>query len=159
MNSEHGRIPESDERETPQALFDEKHARYRFTLDAAASGQNAKLDRLNTKVFPDLFPWRNERVWCNPPYSDIPTWLEHAWFARAELAYLLLPNWTDRKWWREYVEPYRDGKSDEGPMTLTTEFLGRHRFLYQGLPIRTKKGTVGSPEFGLVGLIFTRKET
>lgn len=97
----------------------------------------------------------------NCPFSDIAPWIVRAWESGADLAYLLLPNWTDRKWWLDLVEPYRDGKDIEGdaPMTLTTHFLGRERFLYKGLPILDKHGKVGSPEFGLVGLLFQRKES
>lgn len=35
--------------ETPQDLFDKLHAEYNFTLDAAATGENAKLDNYYTE--------------------------------------------------------------------------------------------------------------
>jgi hypothetical protein len=175
-NHKRGRVGESDERETPDELFAEKHAKYRFTLDAAAAHDNHKLPRYYTKE--GLYvadaagthcvdfatsglagSWQDEYVWCNPPYSDIAPWVVKAWTSGAHLVYMLVPNWTDRKWWLDLIEPYRDGKGwDQGlPMDLTTEFLGRHRFLYKGQPIRTEDGKIGQPEFGLVGLIWTRK--
>lgn len=174
-NHEQGRLPDSDNRETPPALYAEKHARWCFTLDAAADHQNTKCDRyyvLNGLWRRDAGEpvrlgsdngltgtWRNMRVWCNPPYSDIEPWILKAWESGAEVAYLLVPNWTDRKWWQALVEPFRDGKTlpdATGGVRLTTEFMTRQRFLYLGEPIRTKDGKVGQPEFGLVGLIFER---
>lgn len=159
-NNKKGRLPESDERETPPELFAALHARFSFTLDAAAAPDNAKLPRFNSKLSPDALPWKGESVWCNPPYSNIGEWVARAWQSEAELAYLLVPNWTDRGWWLDLIEPYRDLRTGDANVEtgffLRTEFMKRQRFLYKGLPIRTEKGGVGSPEFGLVGLIWTR---
>jgi phage N-6-adenine-methyltransferase len=153
MNTERGRLPEPDERETPDSLFAPLHERYRFTLDAAASDENAKLPRYNTRERPGSYSWRGERVWCNPPYSNISQWVLKAFEREAELVYMLVPNWTDRVWWQTYIEPWRDLPNGD----LTTTFFKRHRFLYKGQPILTKTGKVGSPEFGLVGLLWRRK--
>lgn len=177
-NREPGRVPDSDNRETPSALYAEKHERFNFNLDVAADHQNHKCDRYYTTegLFLDdgtgpsrlqsgngltAGTWRNMRVWCNPPYSNIEPWVIKAWEADAELVYLLVPNWTDRRWWQDLVEPFRDGKalpSETGGVTLRTEFMTRQRFLYLGQPIRTKDGKIGQPEFGLVGLIFERSK-
>lgn len=160
-NNKKGRLPESDERETSPELFSALHARFRFTLDAAAAPDNAKLPRYNSLAAPYAFSWKNERVWCNPPYSDIGTWVARAWQSEAELVYMLVPNWTDRKWWLELVEPYRDLRTGDANLEtgffLRTEFLGRQRFLYKGLPILTEGGKIGQPEFGLCGLVWTRQ--
>lgn len=152
-NAKKGRLVDGDNRETPGALFERLHAEHHFTLDAAADAQNAKLPRFNSQAEPDRFSWTGARVWLNPPYSDIGTWVVRAWMSDAALVYMLVPNWTDRKWWLELVEPFRDGRGD-APKSLRTDFLGRHRFLYQGKPILTESGKVGTPEFGLVGLTF-----
>lgn len=160
-NHKKGRLPESDERETPPELFARLHEQHRFTLDAAAAPDNAKLPRYNCKDGGFRHTWKGERVWLNCPYSDIGTWVAQAWTSEAELVYMLLPNWTDRKWWLELVEPYRDLRTGDANLEtgffLRTEFLGRQRFLYKGLPILDERGRLGSPEFGLVGLLFTRK--
>jgi len=187
-NHEQGRLPEPDERETPAELFQEKHSSHHFDLDAAASHSNTQCALYCTKegtytqsVVNGLwmrdpetrrrldpasgldFSWKGRRVWCNPPYSDIEPWIVKAWTSGASMAYLLVPNWTDRRWWSTWVEDFRDGRgagSDVAPetgMSLRTEFMGRKRFLYQGEPIRTKDGKIGQPEFGLVGLIFTKE--
>lgn len=164
-----------DERETPPELFKRLDARFAFTLDAAASHQNRKVPLYYTRDglfqrqacepeladIPDLSDpagpdtpnglrgtWAGQRVWCNPPYSDIRAWVEKALQREAELTYLLLPNWTDRKWWQIHIEPVRDRG-----LGVTTEFMPRARFLVDGQPIRNKRGQIGQPEFGLVGVI------
>jgi hypothetical protein len=73
--------------------------------------------------------WACERVWCNPPYSDIEPWVAKARIAGAELVVMLLPaNRTEQGWWQRQVEPFRDrGRG------LRVEFLpGRPRFIRYG---------------------------
>lgn len=83
---------------TPDALFATLHREYRFTVDVCASDSNAKLDRHWTMADDGLAQsWRGERVWCNPPYCNIPPWLARA--REAEFAAFLLPARTDRLWW------------------------------------------------------------
>ncbi len=47
--------------------------------------------------------WKGE-VFCNPPYSQIPAWiskcLKEAERPEVKSIVMLLPNWTDRKWFR-----------------------------------------------------------
>lgn len=127
-----GRDIDADERATPAEYFAQLHERFRFTVDAAALPYNAKLDRYWTPAEDGLEqPWKGERVWCNPPFSNIEPWLAKA--ARvsalgkygAELVVMLLPaNRTDLGWWHEHIEPHRDNGS-----RLHVEFLpGRIRF-------------------------------
>ena len=86
---------------TPQDLFDVLHSEYRFTIDSCASPFNCKLDRYWTRADDALSQdWSGERVWCNPPYRDIPAWLAHA--HEADLTVYLLPVRSDREWWRRY---------------------------------------------------------
>jgi hypothetical protein len=65
-----------------------------------------------------LLPWWG-RVWCNPPWSDIGPWVDKAWaeWERSRVVKvigMLLPaDRTDRDWWHEFVEPYRDQPSSE----------------------------------------------
>ena len=83
---------------TPPALFDTLHAEYGFTVDVCATKANAKIARYWDKGSNGLLqPWSGERVWCNPPYRDIPPWLDLA-FVPDFVAYLL-PARTDRVWW------------------------------------------------------------
>ena len=133
-----GAKPEIDDRATPPELFDPLNERFHFTIDVAASAENTKCKRFYTpEMNALLWPWTNERVWCNPPYSDIRPWVEKAWAEmdhviaeRPELIVMLLPaNRTEQGWWQDLVEPYRDAKDRQ----LSVEFLrGRQRFICRG---------------------------
>lgn len=133
QSSRRGARPEIDDRATPPELFDPLNERFRFTLDACALPHNAKLPRYWT---PDddglLKSWRCERVWCNPPFSDIQPWVSKAHFAaNAALVVMLVPaNRTEQAWWQEYIEPWRDGRDGTDPPWVRVEFLrGRQRFI------------------------------
>jgi hypothetical protein len=85
-------------------------------------------------------PWAGERVWCNPPYSNIEPWVQKAWAevvddgagflpGGAELIVMLVPaNRCEQGWWQRHVEPRRDRGFWFG-----VEFLpGRPRFIKHG---------------------------
>lgn len=92
-----------------------------------------------------------ERIWCNPPYSDIAPWVRKAWscWASTDGIVMLLPaNRTEQSWWQLMVEPFRD----RGGSPLRAEFLpGRMRFLKPG---QTAIGPNQRPPFGCVLLIW-----
>ncbi len=141
---------EVDDRGTDPLLFAVLNARFRFTVDAAASRSNAKLSRFWTKTDDGLLKrWDDERIWCNPPFSDIRPWIKKAWDEQdAELVVMLLPaNRTEQRWWQDLVEPHRD-RGDR----LSVEFLpGRPRFVQQP-GITAAKGD--RPPFGCCLLIW-----
>ena len=143
-------IDDKDDRETPDHIFRALNARFRFTLDVAASGHNAKLPRFFSLDDDGLSQsWRGERVWCNPPYSDLSSWVRKASIQEAELCVMLIPaNRTDQKWWHRYIEPRR------GDGTVWVEFLqGRVRFRFPpGDPRRGRAGD--SPPFASCLLVF-----
>lgn len=146
-----------DDRAITPEDFAPLHERFRFTIDAAASPTNARLERYWTREDDALSQsWAGERVWCNPPYSDIRRWVDKAWgefddnnYSTAELIVMLLPaNRTEQRWWQERVEPYRDDP-DQG---LTVEFLpGRMRFIRPNAVIGPKGDR---PPFGCCLLIW-----
>lgn len=113
-----------DDRWTPLNLWIPWNDRWQFTLDAAASDDNHLCDRYFTLEDDGLTQsWHGERVWCNPPYSDIPAWVSKARTEAhgAPLIVMMLPaNRTEQRWWQEHIEPFRD---NGGP--LVTEFLPR----------------------------------
>lgn len=121
-----------DDRALPASDFAKLHARFNFTLDAAASDENHKLPRFCTMDRSGLsLPWTGERIYCNPPYSDVRPWIVKAWQETgASLIVMLLPaNRTEQRWWQDLVEPKRD-RAGSG---LRVEFLpGRLRFLKPG---------------------------
>jgi len=127
--SKRGPNPDVDDRATTFEDFYPLHERFEFTIDVAASAHNAKLPRFYSLEEDGLAQdWSGERVWCNPPYSNIEPWVEKAHGGGAELVVMLLPaNRTEQGWWQRHVEPYRRAGS------LTVEFLaGRMRFLKPG---------------------------
>jgi phage N-6-adenine-methyltransferase len=142
-----------DYRALPQSDFAKLNARFGFTIDAAAAAHNAKLPRYWSEEDSGLAAsWDNERVYCNPPYSDIEPWCVKAWAEKkAQLIVLLLPaNRTEQGWWQRQIEPFRD----RAMSPLTTEFLtGRLRFLKLG---QTEIGPNERPPFGIVLCIWER---
>lgn len=147
-----GADPQVDDRATTPEVFDPLHARFSFTVDVAASEHNAKLPRFFSLDEDGLEQtWEGERVWCNPPYSNIAPWIEKAWAEsdRAELIVFLLPaNRTEQTWWQDMVEPYRDRSES----SLRVEFLrGRLRFIARG---KTEVGPNERPPFGCCLLIW-----
>lgn len=129
-----GARPEIDDRATTPEVFDPLNERFSFTLDVAASPQNAKCPAYFTAENDALSrPWSG-RVWCNPPHSDLARWVAEAWDqwewkGDPELIVMLVPaNRTEQGWWQRYIEPHRD-KGEH----LSVEFLpGRLRFLAPG---------------------------
>jgi phage N-6-adenine-methyltransferase len=145
---------EIDDRATVPEEFGPLHERFGFTVDVAAAAHNAKCERFYSIEDDGLAqPWAGERVWCNPPYSNIRPWLEKAWYAwnneRAELIVMLLPaNRTEQAWWQDLVEPACRGRWPE----FGVEFLpGRMRFLRKG---QTEIGPKERPPFGCCLLIW-----
>jgi len=96
-----------DNWQTPPALFDALRAEFDFTLDAAASAENALLDNYITAEQDALVtPWRAASVYCNPPYSRLADFTLRA--ANEQYTYnntvvLLVPAYTDTRWWNNYV--------------------------------------------------------
>lgn len=101
-----------------------------FTLDVAAAQHNTKAPMYFDREMDGLQQsWAGERIWCNPPYSDLYSWVEKAWreFEGTRGIVMLLPaNRVEQKWWQELVEPHRDRPGSP----LRVEFLpGRMRFI------------------------------
>lgn len=142
-----GPKPDRDELGTPPELFDSFHRRFQFTVDAAALPHNAKLERYWTPDDDGLKQsWTGERVWCNPPYSNIEPWVQKARLSDCFSVLLLPANRTEQGWWQRQVEPFRHG----GP--LRVEFLpGRLRFLSPGA---VRVGANERPPFGCCLLIW-----
>lgn len=158
----------TDDRRTPDDLWRQWHERFRFTVDAAASHENAKLPAFFCLPLNDALQrpwnWHNpdgspSRVWCNPSYSNVGAWVEKAWAewscGHCELIVMLVPaNRTEQGWWQDHVERYRDGNDRRPGATIRVEFLrGRMRFDRPGW---TKPAKGDRPPFGLCLLIWER---
>jgi phage N-6-adenine-methyltransferase len=69
-----------DEWTTPQDLYDELDAEFGFTVDVAATAENAKCARYYDKKSNGLAQsWQREVAFCNPPYSRSAPWIEKAY--------------------------------------------------------------------------------
>lgn len=94
---------------TPQELFDKLNKEFEFTLDPCADDDNHKCDKYYTRQQNGLLQsWKNERVFCNPPYGRaIVDWVQKCFYevyrGDCELAVMLLPARTDTKWFHDYI--------------------------------------------------------
>lgn len=153
-----GALDTVDERLTPDKVFSPLHAKWKFTLDSAASDRNAKCaDYFTLERSGLVHSWGSHRVWCNPPYSNIRPWVEKAIEEvqrDCPIVVMLLPaNRTEQKWWQELVEPRRDQDWRED-FILGTEFLpGRINF---GVPGNEGASYKTSAPFGCVLLTFRK---
>lgn len=97
----------TDEWETPKDLFDKLNNIFSFTLDPCATVNNAKCKKFYTKDQNGLLKsWKNETVFCNPPYSQIKLWVKKCYeeFKLNKVTViLLLPARTDTKYFHEFI--------------------------------------------------------
>lgn len=145
-----GALDKVDDRRTPDSLWQPLDNEFRFTLDVAASRENAKCATYLTLEHDGLTARWSGSVWCNPPYSDCGAWVRKANYEAAwcDSIVMLLPNnRCEQKWWQESVEPYRRNG------VIETRFLpGRPRF---DVPAGTYSDPRGNrPPFGCVLLIW-----
>lgn len=146
-----GPRPDVDDRATSPEVFGPLNDRFRFTIDVAASAHNTKCERFYSIDQDGLAQsWAGERVWCNPPYSNIEPWVAKAHEASAELVVMILPaNRTEQGWWQRQVEPHRDRAVGA---LVSVEFLpGRLRFIAPGA---TRIGPNERPPFGCCLLVW-----
>ncbi len=148
---------DTDDFFTPLERWRPWHVLHNFTLDVAGHP-----DAPVTKAIGRCYDinqnglrqtWRGERVWCNPPYSNIEPWLEKAHVAMyieaCESVTMLLPaNKTEQPGWQKWVELYRDGRAAARGYTVKTLFLEK-RFKF-GFPGDVTGKAGHSPRFGCV---------
>lgn len=97
----------TDEYETPQYLYDELNAEFHFTLDPCATDENHKCGKYYTKQDNGLEKsWGGERVFLNPPYSQVGKWVAKAWQEGGKdntVVVMLIPARTDTKYFHNYI--------------------------------------------------------
>lgn len=99
----------NDSMATPWPFFRRLNREFRFTLDACATTENAKVRCFISPEEDALSQEWTGRVFCNPPYSKLRQWTEHGWRQLrngAELVAFLVPPRTDTSWWHEIVLPH-----------------------------------------------------
>lgn len=89
----------SDDWRTPYRLFHNLHREYSFSLDGAATEHDTLLPRFTDDI--SRQSWDGERVFCNPPYSDIPSFLIKA--SEADLAVFLIPYRPHTIYWLKHI--------------------------------------------------------
>lgn len=146
-----------DDRGTDPAFISQLEAEFGpFTLDVAASPDNAKAPKFFTLNDNGLTQRWTGNVWCNPPYSNIESWVEKAWYEWGRgghvdlkrIVMLLPANRCEQKWWQQLVEPHRDRDK-----ILAVRFLpGRMRFIR---PNWTPSPKGDRPPFGCCLLIWS----
>nr|DAI30655.1 MAG TPA: DNA N-6-adenine-methyltransferase [Caudoviricetes sp.] len=100
---------EREDWETPQSFFDGLNREFHFTLDAAASPENAKCANYYTKEQDGLAQsWAGHTVWVNPPYGRYTTglWVRKAYEEHQRTGctvVMLLPARTDTIWFHDFV--------------------------------------------------------
>lgn len=99
----------SDEYVTPKWLFDKLNEKYHFTLDPCATHQNHQCDKYYTVEDNGLSKsWLGERVFINPPYSNVGVWIRKAYEENQRhevgnpICILLIPARVDTRWFHEY---------------------------------------------------------
>lgn len=95
----------TNEWSTPQDFFNQLNGEFNFTLDVAATAENAKCVRYFTKEDDGLAQsWDNEIVFCNPPYGrEIGKWVKKASEARGGAVIMLIPARTDTRYFHNYI--------------------------------------------------------
>lgn len=102
-----------DSWQTPQWLFEWADKRFDFTVDLAASKENAKCDDflshnddaflINWYSLQNMAPWGH--YWLNPPYSETGKWLEKCWHEaqKGSRVVALIPCPNGESYWQKYV--------------------------------------------------------
>lgn len=100
--------PKSHEWTTPPEFFAALDAEFGFTLDAAASHDNALCPAYYCGEWGRdglTQPWTGV-VWCNPPYgNEIGQWVERG-YRQAQLGatvVMLIPARTETRYWHDFV--------------------------------------------------------
>lgn len=94
---------------TPRWLFTRLDAEFGFTLDAAATTENALCPRYYTAEVDALTQAWWGVVWVNPPYSrDVGRWVRYGYEAvyttgTAAVVVMLVAARTDTRWWHDYA--------------------------------------------------------
>ena len=92
----------TDERPTPDDLFNSLNEEFKFNTDLAASDLLHKLPNYFTKQNSAFkYNWISNNF-CNPPYSEIYKWLEYGSKQHALTVYIL-PCDTSPAWFHDFV--------------------------------------------------------
>lgn len=117
---------------TPPALFLALNKEFDFTIDVAADGDNAHVDRyLSAERDALAVSWAGERVFCNPPYGrELDRWLAKGALEAQEhgaLVVFLLPARTGNRWFHRYCLPHGEIRFLKGRLNFQLKAVGNKR--------------------------------
>ena len=95
-----------DNYETPDSLFKPLDDEFHFTLDVAASKENAKCATFFTKEENGLLQDWSGVCWMNPPFGrEMRKWVKKAYeeWKKGATVVCLLPSRTNTAWWHDWV--------------------------------------------------------
>lgn len=97
----------TDEWGTPLMFFNQLNDEFGFTLDPCATPENRKCEKFFTKEEDGLTKdWAGEKVFVNPPYSDIKRWVEKCYQESDKpntKVVMLIPSRTDTRWFHDFI--------------------------------------------------------
>jgi phage N-6-adenine-methyltransferase len=96
----------SDEKETPIELFKELDDEFHFEIDVCALQDNYKCARyFHPSVNGLKQVWTPSICFMNPPYSNIPRWLDKARLEanNGAIVVCILPVDSSTKWFHEFI--------------------------------------------------------
>ena len=120
---------------TPQFVFDYFNDTYEYNFDGAANHLNNKCENWSSDYFNHKTnKMEFNRVWINPPYSNIRPWIERAVSdkKRGILTTLLVPATPDASWWPSKASEYNfivgsvdnNGKKHSGRIQFINALTG-----------------------------------
>ena len=93
---------------TPLELWEKLDAKWQFTLDPCGCAENPLPGMSNRTIFCTSgldIPWSRNRVFVNPPYSNISEFAAKAYISRDTCnIVMLIPSRTDTRYWHDYIE-------------------------------------------------------
>lgn len=132
--------------QTPRYLFTELDKEFQFTLDGAANADNHLCSRWlgpDSPLSEDALTasWRDEIVFCNPPYSLVSNFVKKAWDERhSSCCVLLIPSRTDTRWWHSHIW---DNSTHTWRELVSGRFIkGRVKFIDPSGPLRKPTASV-----------------
>jgi phage N-6-adenine-methyltransferase len=97
----------SDEWYTPREIWEPLCSRFHYTVDAAACEASHIVPTYWSIMDDGLSKdWKDQVVFCNPPYSDNPRWFEKFATAGARTVTAVVPVRAGSNYWFKWVYPY-----------------------------------------------------
>lgn len=158
MNPQHQYPPQlggdkNDSWTTPEAIFSTLNNEFAFTLDVAASKENALCPRFYTQEDNALQqPWGSMN-WCNPPYSIVTEFIDKAILEAVRgctTVFLVLAK-TETRWFKKAWQNAREIRFITGRIKFGhPDKLVKNSPTYGSVIIVIGPGATGTPRVSLI---------